>query len=139
MTTDQERKLDRITRHLGVRVLPDIHGELHPEDLGGWFPRSRRVLYRTGMPAAETLCAVAHELAHAYYHDEPAEDHLRDARQEARADRWAVRVLITESAYEAAELLVGSHPGALATELGVTVEYIHLWREMHAPTRQDAL
>lgn len=135
MTTDQERKLDRIARHLGVRVLPDLRGELHPLDLAGWFPRSRRVLYRDGMSHTETLCAVAHELGHAYHEDDCADDHLRDARQEARADRWAVRALITAKAYEQAEALVGAHPGALAVELGVTVEYIHIWRDLHAYSR----
>lgn len=131
MTTDQELKLERIARHLGVQVLPDMRGELHPEDLGGWFPRSRRVLYRAGLSHREALCAVAHELGHAYHHDDHVKDDLRDLRQEARADRWAVRALISPRDYEAAEQLVGSHPGALATELNVTVEYIHIWRDLH--------
>lgn len=135
MTTDQELKLDRIARHLGVRVFPDIAGELHPDDIGGWFPQSRRVLYRDDLPYVEALCAVAHELGHAYHQDDYADDHLRDARQEARADRWAVRALITAKDYEDAEQLVGSHAGALATELNVTVEYIHIWRDIHAHTR----
>lgn len=135
MTTVQERKLDRIARHLGVRVLPDLRGELHPADLAGWFPRSRRVLYRDGLSYTETLCAVAHELGHAYHGDEYADDHLRGTRQEARADRWAARALITAKAYEQAEALVGSHPGALAVELCVTVEYIHIWRDLHAYSR----
>lgn len=135
MTTDRERKLDRIARHLGVRVLPDHRGELHRDDAAGWFPRSRRVLYRTDLSYVETLCAVAHELGHAYHHDDYAESNHRDARQEARADRWAVRALITSTDYEQAEALVGSHPGALASELSVTVEYIHTWRDLHAYTR----
>lgn len=135
MDTDQERKLTRIARHLGVQVLPDLRGELHPADAAGWFPRSHRVLYRTGLSYTETLCAVAHELGHAYHGDDYAEDHLRDARQEARADRWAVRALITQRDYAEAEQLVGSHPGALAVELGVTVEYIHIWRGLHAYCR----
>lgn len=131
MTTDRELKLERIARHLNVRILPDFQGELHPDDVGGWFPYSRRILYRPGLYEAETLCAIAHELAHAYYGDDYAEDHLRDTRQEMRADRWAARVLITASAYEQAESLVGSHPGALASELEVTVEYIHIWRDLY--------
>lgn len=132
MTTDQELKLDRIARHLRVKVLPDLHSELHPLDLAGWFPRSRRVLYRDGLSHTELVCAVAHELGHAYHEDDFVDDHVRDARQEARADRWAVRALITAKAYEQAEALVGSHAGALAAELNVTVEYIHIWRAMHA-------
>lgn len=135
MDTDRELKLERIARHLDVRILPDLKGELHPADAAGWFPRSRRVLYREGLPYVEQLCAVAHELGHAYYEDDYAEDHLRDSRQEVRADRWAARVLISGSAYMAAEALVGSHPGALASELGVTVEFIHIWRGLYAYQR----
>lgn len=135
MTTDQEHKLDRIAHHLGVQILPDMKEELHPEDLAGWFPFSRRVLYAPDLAYAEALCAVAHELGHAYHQDDYADDHLRDARQEARADRWAVRVLVTQKAYAEAEQLVGSHPGALALELGVTVEYVHIWRDLHAYSR----
>lgn len=131
MTTDQELKLDRIARHLGVRVLPDLRGELQAGDIAGWFPRSRRVLYKVDMPSPEILCSVAHELGHAYHGDECVDGHLRHARQEARADRWAVRALICPSAYEKAEALVGSHPGALAHELNVTVEFVHIWRDLH--------
>ncbi|MFP7366316.1 ImmA/IrrE family metallo-endopeptidase [Corynebacterium callunae] len=111
--------------------MPDIRNELHPEDLGGWFPQSRRVLYRTGLSWAETICAVAHELGHAIYGDTHTDDHLRDSRQELRADRWAVEALISQEAYARAERLVGSHPGALAIELGVTVEYVNLWRQIY--------
>lgn len=132
MTTDQELKLDRIARHLGARVIPDIHQELHPEDLAGWFPRSRRILYNPHMSYQETICAVAHELGHAYYDDTCSDGTLRHLRQEARADRWAVRALITARAYEDAEHLVGSHPGALADELSVTVEYIKIWRDLYS-------
>lgn len=128
MTTDQERKLDHLARQMGVRVLPDLRGELHPADIGGWFPRSRRVLYRLGMHYAETICAVAHELGHAFHADDYTDDDYRDCKQEVRADRWAVGALINEKDYKQAESLVGSHPGALAAELCVTVEYIHLWR-----------
>lgn len=129
MDTDQELKLDSIARHLGVRIMPDLRDELHQDDAAGWFSRSRRVLYRNDMPYRETLCAVAHELAHAFYGDEHTVDPRRDARQEARADRWAAGALITEKSYREAELVVGSHAGALAAELNVTVEFIHIWRE----------
>lgn len=88
-----------------------------------------RVLYRDGLSHTELVCAIAHELGHAYHEDDFVDDHVRDARQEARADRWAVSALITAKAYEQAEALVGSHPGALAAELNVTVEFIHIWRE----------
>lgn len=133
MTTDQERKLDHLARQMGVRILPDLRGELHPEDIGGWFPRSRRVLYRLGMHYAETICAIAHELGHAANGDDYTPDKLRDVRQEARADRWAVNTLISKDAYQMAESLVGPHPGALSVELDVTVEYVVLWRKVNQP------
>lgn len=131
MITDQEHKLDQLARELNVRVLPDLSHELDTADIAGWFPRSRRVLYRLGMSFAETVCAIAHELGHAAYGDEYSEDCLRESRQEARADRWAVGVLISRSAYEHAERIVGSHSGAIAAELGVTVEFVDVWKALH--------
>lgn len=129
--TEMELRLDEIARGLGVRIMPDIRGELYPEDIGAWLPRSRRILYRLGMRYSETMCTIAHELGHAYYGDGVVEDHLRDARQESRADRWAAGILISADAYRQAEAIVGSHPGALAAELGVTVEFVHVWRKSH--------
>lgn len=131
MTTGLEPKLDQVARKLGVRIMPDLRGELHEEDIAGFFPRSRRALYRLGMPYAETVCAVAHELGHAHYGDGISVDVVRDVRQERRADRWAARLLISEADYRMAEVLVGSHAGALAAELGVTVEFINIWRDSY--------
>lgn len=133
MITDQERKLDQIARDLKVHVHPDLSGELSTDDVAGYFPRSRRILYRLGLGWAETVCAIAHELGHAAHNDGHQTDSLRDIRQEARADRWAVNTLISKNAYQMAETLVGSHPGALAAELNVTVEYVTLWRKIHQP------
>lgn len=131
MISDQELKLDRKARELNARILPDLRGELHPENLGGWFARSRRILYRTDVSYVNAVCAIAHELGHAYYDDHPTEDPLRSERQEARADRYAADLLITRDSYEEAERLVGSHEGAIAHELGVTVELITIWRTHH--------
>lgn len=131
MISEMELKLDQLARELNVRVLPDLSGELNATDIAGWFPRSRRVLYRLGMSFSETICAIAHELGHAAFGDEYSEDLLRDSRQEVRADRWAVGVLISKSAYEHAERIVGSHSGALAAELDVTVEFVDIWKSLH--------
>lgn len=132
MTTDQEHKLTRLAREIGVAIHPDLAGELGADDIAGYFPRSRRVLYRMGMSDAETFCAVAHELAHATQRDTPTTDPYRHAKQELRADKWAADLLIDIESYEAAEHLVGCHPGALAKELDVTVEMIHTWRAIHS-------
>lgn len=134
MITDQELKLDRKARELDVRILPDLHGELHPDDLGGWFAHSRRILYRPDLTYVNAICAVAHELGHAYYDDHPTDDPLRDERQELRADRYAADLLITHEAYEEAEHLVGCHEGAIAHELNVTVELVTIWRDAHERT-----
>lgn len=125
-------ELDRIASQAGVRILPDLHGELGKGDLAGYFHQSRRVLYKLGLPYVELVCAVAHEIGHVVHGDEYTTDPVRYARQEARADRWAAGALITEKSYRDAELVVGSHGGALAAELNVTIEYIHIWRTMHA-------
>lgn len=135
MNTDQERKLDDLAREIGVRVLPDLHGELHPEDLGGWFPRSRRILYRLGLDYTNTICTVAHELGHATLDHSACPPSWLHARQEAKADEFAAELLITPEAYEAAERLAGCHDGALAAELGVTTELIRVWRGIHEGIR----
>lgn len=40
-------------------------------------------------------------------------------------------MLILAERYEEAERLVGSHDGALAKELGITVGYVNTWRVIY--------
>lgn len=91
-----------------------------------WLPHKATITLRHGMSDADTLCALAHELGHAHYGD-PAG---HDPRLEARADRFAARLLISPVEYAAAERAYGAHPAHIAHELGVTVHLVDVWRTM---------
>ena len=91
-----------------------------------WLPHQHAVTVQLGMDDAETLCALAHELGHAHYGDPSG----HQPRYEARADRFAARLLISPVDYALAERTYGTHPARLAAELGVTVHLVHVWRTM---------
>jgi Zn-dependent peptidase ImmA (M78 family) len=101
-------------RDLGRRA-----GEYHSSGLILLNPRRTETVQKV---------TLAHELGHAHYGhtwtDEPRE---RLARERI-ADRFAARLLISPREYAQAERLVGSHPGALARELGVTAAVVETWR-----------
>lgn len=91
-----------------------------------WLPHQHAVSMRIGVDDVSALCALAHELGHAHYGDPPGHDpHL-----EARADRFAARLLISPVEYAAAERAYGPHATHIAHELGVTTHLIHVWRTM---------
>lgn len=92
-----------------------------------WLPRQRAVSMRIGVDDVTALCALAHELGHAHYGDPPG----HDQRLEARADRFAARLLISPDEYAMAERAYGPHPAHIAHELGVTVHLVNVWRTMH--------
>jgi Zn-dependent peptidase ImmA (M78 family) len=72
--------------------------------------------------------ALAHECGHWFHgHDWSREHDV--ARDERQADQYAARLLISADDYARAEELCGTHPGALARELGVTRRLVELRRE----------
>lgn len=95
-----------------------------------WLPGTRVVTLRHGMDDAQTVSSLAHELGHAYYNDPPG----HRPEHEARANRFAARLLISPADYAAAEQLYGSYPSRLAHELGVTVTLIEAWRTIYERT-----
>lgn len=92
-----------------------------------WIPARNTITLRYGMDDAETLCSLAHELGHAYYHDPPG--HF--GTHELRANRFAAKLLISPVDYALAEEIYGPHPSRLATELGVTIKVLETWQAMH--------
>lgn len=88
-----------------------------------WIP-PMTISLRLGMSDVATLCALAHELGHAFYNDPPG----HTGKCERRADRFAARLLISPAEYQAAELVYGSHPARLAAELGVTTYLIQTFQ-----------
>ena len=94
----------------GVRVIWADLGERR----GLYCDERRTIWLNLCMTEAVETSTLLHEAAHAHFRDRG-----NDPRQEARADRWAARRLISPVEYALAERLVGPHPGALAEELGV--------------------
>lgn len=107
---------------MGLRVqfrdLGRRHGEVHSSGL---------VVINDCRPVRVQRIALAHECGHhAHGHDwRRRHDQDRDERQ---ADTYAARLLVSPDDYLDAERAVGSHPGSLARELGVTERLILLWR-----------
>nr|DAK57406.1 MAG TPA: IRRE PROTEIN, Deinococcus, Radiotolerance, Gene regulation.24A [Caudoviricetes sp.] len=92
-----------------------------------WIPGQNAITVQIGMSDADTLCALAHELAHAHYGDPPG----HQPRYEARADRFAAKLLVSPVEYATAEQTYGPHPARIAHELGVTIHIINVWRAMN--------
>ncbi|AKK05203.1 putative DUF955 family protein (plasmid) [Corynebacterium mustelae] len=127
MITDQEPKLLQLAEDLGIQVLTDTQGVLHPLDLGGWFPQARTILLAKDLGRGDYLHTLAHELGHAYHGHEGC----FNTRQEWQADRFAAELLIDPLAYAEAEKLYGEHPGAIAHELGVARQTVLIWRRIY--------
>lgn len=100
---------------------------------GEYHHAAQRITIRPGMTSKQTLCTLTHELAHAFYGDQTSNSDI-----EARAWNWAARALVEPKRYAEAESLVGSHPGALAIELDVTVPVITAWQRLHLIPIRDA-
>lgn len=113
--------LDKIAELFGVQV--NETDDLDPAWNGMYRHPERLILLRKGMDYWKRRSTLAHELGHAYYRDEIH----GDPRLELRADQYAARLLISEDAYRAAEHLHGPHPGAIAHELGVTLDVVKTW------------
>lgn len=119
-------KLHALADQLGVTVMWRTRG---PKGL--WVPGRRVIVLREGMGWRKERSTLAHELGHAVHNDFPTRDPRLHARQENRANEFAVRLLITPEQLAEAEQVVGHHDGALALELGVTVHLIETTRRLH--------
>jgi Zn-dependent peptidase ImmA (M78 family) len=71
---------------------------------------------------------LAHEMGHWHLGHDWTREHSK-MRDEREADQYAARLLITAEAYACAERECGTHPGAIARELGVTRRLVELRRE----------
>ena len=99
---------------------------------GRYLHRKNLILLSNRITGPQTISVLAHELGHWHYGDaDPEGIHTRDV--EARAWRWAARLLVTPHRYAAAEHTVGPHLGAIARELGVTRQLLEHWSPHAAP------
>jgi len=107
---------------MGLRV---VFWDLGPK--GGYLYEGGIVVLnrRHGAPAQRVT--LAHEMGHWVCGHNWKQPH-NEAKDETEADLYAARLLITVDDYARAEHIVGTHPGALAKELGVTRRLVLLRR-----------
>lgn len=117
--------LVEVAEHHGYRVRWHKKG---PK--AAWLPHLQAVSLRYGMSDEDTLCALAHELGHAFYNDPPG----HTGKCERRADRFAARLLISPVEYRATEEIYGPYPTRLAAELGVTTRIIKTFQDIFERT-----
>ncbi|MBC3186313.1 ImmA/IrrE family metallo-endopeptidase [Corynebacterium sp. zg-331] len=129
MSSTGDVHLDRWAEELGVVIVDTPR--LHPRLNACYHHGARRVFVSSRIDGVTRRCAIAHELGHAAYGHERAEDEEYTQRQERQADLAALERLITVEAYRQAEQAVGHHPSAIAAELRVTPYYVELWRSRH--------
>lgn len=117
--------LEELAQALGVSIAETPHLS---DGLNGQYLHHRRlILLRSDLDPWTRSSTLAHELGHAYYGD----DTNGDPRLERRADLWAAKLLISPAQYATAERLHGPHLGAIAWELGVTVDLVEAWKNAH--------
>lgn len=92
-----------------------------------WLPHQHAITIRYDLDDVQALCALAHELGHAHYNDPPGHSPLL----EARADKFAAKLLISPTEYATAEALYGPQPQLIAAELGVTCKIIKTWTTLY--------
>lgn len=107
--------------HVVFRDLGSRSGEVHSGSVIIINPRRSLLTQRV---------TLAHELGHVHHGHDWRGRHDRQ-RDEREADLWAARHLIGAVEYRMAERLVGSHPGALAKELGVTTALVRFYQAHH--------
>lgn len=118
-------RLDLLFLHcadMGIDVEYDHIGPRH----GVYYDDLNLIVLNHRNTAAQMVGALSHEVGHAVHGDR-----CSTPANERRADRTGASLIITAAEYAAAELEVGSHPGALAAHLGVTRRVIIGWRDWY--------
>lgn len=116
-------ELLELAGRLGVRVVT------HGAGPKGWFDRdSSTISVHSALRGANLRCTLAHELAHAMAGDRMTGNPFFDRRMERAADVAAASMLIDCETYRELEALHDGRAGAIARELGVTVELLEFWK-----------
>jgi len=115
----------------GANGIAIVEGNLPGKERGRWYAEPRIIVLQAGMPLDYTRTTLGHELGHATHnHDMSTPDARIHYFQERQADEYAARLLISEESYRKAERIHGAHFAGIAHELKVTVELIHVWRDL---------
>lgn len=99
---------------------------------GEYKHSARLIVLNPAMSDVLQRSTLAHELGHAHYGDTWTDDEVIKKQREERANQYAAQLLISPLEYAIAEAIVGSHPGALAKELGVATYIVVAWQQ-HPP------
>ncbi len=117
------KTLNQLFRHcadLGIEVeWADLGSTKH----GEYRATTDTITLSARLTHRQALAALAHEIGHREFGDRCSTPAI-----ERRAWEYAAAFLITPPDYAAAENAVGSHMGALASELEVTPKVIEAWR-----------
>ena len=108
---------------LGLRI---VSWDLGPK--GGYLYPGGIVALNVRHNVLAQRVTLAHEIGHWIHGHDWTKDHRHQARDETEADLYAARLLISVDDYARAEHIVGTHPSALAKELGVTRRLVLLRR-----------
>jgi hypothetical protein len=111
-----------------IAELLGVHTTHHDGGPPGYYRHhTRTISTRRGMSVGQYRSTLAHELGHAAYGDHPTGNGHYDRRQEQRADRFALRILITDQEFTDAYRWCGPCVPALADELECTQHHIRLY------------
>ena len=114
--------LARIAENLGVRLTR------HNGGVKGFYNhKARTISTRRGLSVAAYRCTLAHELAHAHYGDQSTGNGHYDQKQEARADRYAARLLIDPRTFDTAYRWCQGNLQELADELEITQHLLRVY------------
>jgi Zn-dependent peptidase ImmA (M78 family) len=99
---------------------------------GRYLHHKNLILLSNRITGPQTISILAHELGH-WHHGDADLEGIHTPEVEARAWRWAARLLVAPDRYAAAEHAVGPHLGAIARELGLTRQLLEHWSPHAAP------
>ena len=116
-------KIDLLHQYAGDMGLEVMVDDLGPHRRGAYLDDHRLILISPRLTVAQTVATLAHEIGHAAFRDRRTSERL-----EQRADQMGASLAIEAEEYALAESRVGCHPGALASELGVTPRLVLAWR-----------
>ena len=117
--------LEKLAEKVGATVLEHDGGEK-----GRYYGRGI-ISIRKNLGPVNYKCTLAHELAHHILQHDPAAKGWIYDKQEAQAERWAAKLLISPIDYQTLESQYGPHAPHLAHELGVTVQLLETWQTLH--------
>lgn len=119
------QQLLQLADELGLDVI-----EKRGRHLGGYHHASSTVRLDPDMPRRVARSVLAHEIAHAVFHDQPAAHGPARAKQERRANEWAALRLITPEAFADVERHRGGHSPSMAHDLAVTTELVDAYKSL---------